>query len=253
MTFMNKKVRLILSIVLAVAAIACVVCAIVFNKSDNKPVTSTVSETTTTTSTKSAANGITTGPTIATKGTVQTTKAEVSKETSEDPDVGDDIIATKVSQKNTNGTTKKPVNTYPSKQAKQPKDNANHVSIHGGDIQCKKGDRIAVPVYMTTNPGIWALVFEAKYDSSVLKYADVDKGSDFEFLSIMKADRPLFQATNGPLENFKNTGLIAVFYFDALKTGTTKLEFYYTSKGNIINVDGDEIPIDFYNPTITVS
>lgn len=175
--------------------------------------------------------------------------------------------ATSAAQKPTTKAPTKPTakgksseiaNSYPSSMGVQSTDNGNHLSIHTGKVDAKKGTRIAVPMYVTTNPGFWGIQIDYTYNTSVLRYVSSELGGAYRGkVGPMLQDNGgsgCVQLTgNSVTSNVTGTGLLAVLYFDVIGTGSANFKASTPGGGFDINVDAVDVPTDVFNGGVTAS
>ena len=254
---MNNKVRIILSIVLAVAALVCGVFALSsFFKNQPAPTTSESSEV----SAVSDANLDQSDISAITTTTTDVSFIESSDEESQEPestiDNGNSQVTVKTKQNGnqTNKTTAKQTPKTTAKKTTQPKPSGSTFTVRMDNVSCKKGDRISVPVTITKNPGIWGFQIDLSYDTKALKYVSGQLGPAFngQFGPMISANT-IQMTGNSITSNVTGTGLVATLTFDVLKSGSFPIKVSTPGPGFNINVEANNVPTSFSGCTVKAS
>lgn len=96
----------------------------------------------------------------------------------------------------------------------------NTGKISAGNVSCKAGEQVAVPITVDVNPGIIGLSYKLGYDASKVKLVNVVSGDilDGSALKTEYGDNPYILSFSDDLStvNINKTGLLATAYFELL-------------------------------------
>ena len=139
-----------------------------------------------------------------------------------------------------------------SSDASQPISEKAKITV--GSVSAKKGETIEIPVKIDKNPGIMAMLFDIKYDSSVLQYMNYSKGdvlSDYSFNDLGGSVRFVNIEDNDITKN----GTLFTLKFKVLAdapTGESLIE-PMIDEYSLTDFDESIIKSDVTNGTVTVN
>ena len=143
-----------------------------------------------------------------------------------------------------------------SMQAMADASDTGKISI--GNVSCKPGDTVSVPVRLDKNPGIVSIYLSIKYDESVMKLNSItDTGllTDYQSGDIKQNPFTLSWEMASISENNESTGELVVLNFSILEDGSAgdyDITVSEYGSGNVYDIDLNDVTFEYVAGTITI-